>query len=71
MDTIRKNRTLKKLRLMFNPSRRSRRIKSPVDGCEGLDGYGKPSVVHATIVIFLEFFAWGLLTSPTIQVGTD
>ena len=31
-------------------------------------GYGKPSVMHATVVIFLEFFAWGLLTSPTIEV---
>lgn len=35
---------------------------------DALQGYGKPSVLHATIVIFLEFFAWGLLTSPTIQV---
>ena len=33
-------------------------------------GYEKPSVMHATVVIFLEFFAWGLLTSPTIQVGS-
>ena len=23
--------------------------------------------MHATTVIFLEFFAWGLLTSPTIE----
>ena len=37
MDTIRKNRTLKKLRLMFSSSRRSRRVVSPVDGCETLD----------------------------------
>ena len=34
-----------------------------------MQGYGKPSVIHATVVIFLEFFAWGLLTSPTIQVN--
>lgn len=32
-----------------------------------MQGYGKPSVFHATVVIFLEFFAWGLLTSPTIE----
>uniref|UniRef100_A0A8C1CHN6 Major facilitator superfamily domain containing 14A 1 n=2 Tax=Cyprinus carpio TaxID=7962 RepID=A0A8C1CHN6_CYPCA len=29
-------------------------------------GYGSPSVYHAVIVIFLEFFAWGLLTAPTL-----
>ncbi|OWF45741.1 hippocampus abundant transcript 1 protein-like [Mizuhopecten yessoensis] len=28
----------------------------------------QPSVYHALIVIFLEFFAWGLLTSPMIMV---
>lgn len=28
----------------------------------------KPSVYHATVVIFLEFFAWGLLTGPTLHV---
>ncbi|XP_066910156.1 hippocampus abundant transcript 1 protein-like [Clytia hemisphaerica] len=28
----------------------------------------RPSVYHATVVIFLEFFAWGLLTSPSITV---
>ncbi|KAF6030365.1 HIAT1 [Bugula neritina] len=27
----------------------------------------KPSVYHALVVIFLEFFAWGLLTTPTIS----
>uniref|UniRef100_A0A8C8LY51 Major facilitator superfamily (MFS) profile domain-containing protein n=1 Tax=Oncorhynchus tshawytscha TaxID=74940 RepID=A0A8C8LY51_ONCTS len=27
-----------------------------------------PSVYHAVIVIFLEFFAWGLLTAPTLVV---
>ncbi|CAH3155721.1 unnamed protein product, partial [Porites evermanni] len=31
-------------------------------------GFGKPNVYHATIVIFLEFFAWGLLTSPMLTV---
>lgn len=34
-----------------------------------MQGYGKASVSHATVVIFLEFFSWGLLTSPTIQVS--
>uniref|UniRef100_A0A8C1S9U7 Hippocampus abundant transcript 1 protein-like n=1 Tax=Cyprinus carpio TaxID=7962 RepID=A0A8C1S9U7_CYPCA len=29
-------------------------------------GFGSPSVYHAVIVIFLEFFAWGLLTAPTL-----
>lgn len=28
----------------------------------------KPSVYHAVVVIFLEFFAWGLLTTPTLAV---
>ncbi|KAG9350842.1 hypothetical protein JZ751_024731 [Albula glossodonta] len=31
-------------------------------------GFGSPSVYHAVIVIFLEFFAWGLLTTPTLVV---
>uniref|UniRef100_A0A8C4PZF3 Hippocampus abundant transcript 1 protein n=1 Tax=Eptatretus burgeri TaxID=7764 RepID=A0A8C4PZF3_EPTBU len=31
-------------------------------------GIGQPSVYHAVIVIFLEFFAWGLLTAPTLTV---
>ncbi|XP_068096084.1 hippocampus abundant transcript 1 protein [Hyperolius riggenbachi] len=31
-------------------------------------GFGSPSVYHAVIVIFLEFFAWGLLTAPTLVV---
>ncbi|XP_014287608.3 hippocampus abundant transcript 1 protein isoform X1 [Halyomorpha halys] len=29
-------------------------------------GVGEPSVYHALVVIFLEFFAWGLLTMPVI-----
>ncbi|KAG2463461.1 MF14A protein, partial [Polypterus senegalus] len=36
-------------------------------------GIGEPSVYHAVVVIFLEFFAWGLLTTPMLtkqpQVG--
>ncbi|XP_028857031.1 MFSD14 family MFS transporter [Denticeps clupeoides] len=31
-------------------------------------GPGSPSVYHAVVVIFLEFFAWGLLTAPTLVV---
>ena len=31
-------------------------------------GVGKASIYHALVVIFLEFFAWGLLTSPMITV---
>lgn len=36
-------------------------------GC-GQEGFGRPSVYHAAIVIFLEFFAWGLLTTPMLTV---
>ncbi|KPP66335.1 hippocampus abundant transcript 1 protein-like [Scleropages formosus] len=32
-------------------------------------GIGSPSVYHALIIIFLEFFAWGLLTAPTLVVS--
>lgn len=32
-------------------------------------GIGKPSVSHAVVVIFLEFFAWGLLTTPMLTVS--
>ncbi|XP_071436786.1 hippocampus abundant transcript-like protein 1 isoform X1 [Pithys albifrons albifrons] len=31
-------------------------------------GVGRPSVYHAVVVIFLEFFAWGLLTTPMLTV---
>ena len=34
-----------------------------------VDVMDRPSVYHATVVIFLEFFAWGLLTSPSIAVS--
>ncbi|XP_061519673.1 hippocampus abundant transcript 1 protein isoform X3 [Anopheles gambiae] len=42
------------LRLIFNHCKSS--------------GIGEPSVYHALVVIFLEFFAWGLLTMPVINV---
>ncbi|KAH8288046.1 hypothetical protein KR018_005372 [Drosophila ironensis] len=35
--------------------------------CRKSSGIGEPSVHHALIVIFLEFFAWGLLTMPIIS----
>ncbi|XP_068781507.1 hippocampus abundant transcript-like protein 1 isoform X2 [Struthio camelus] len=34
----------------------------------GAQGIGPPSVYHAVVVIFLEFFAWGLLTTPMLTV---
>lgn len=38
------------------------------DGIMTMSGIGEPSVFHALVVIFLEFFAWGLLTMPIISV---
>ncbi|GLG97435.1 Hippocampus abundant transcript 1 protein [Gryllus bimaculatus] len=38
------------------------------DGVMTTSGIGEPSVYHALVVIFLEFFAWGLLTMPIISV---
>ncbi|XP_077088411.1 MFSD14 family MFS transporter isoform X2 [Siphateles boraxobius] len=35
---------------------------------DGVTGFGEPSVYHAVVVIFLEFFAWGLLTTPMLTV---
>ncbi|KAG9355032.1 hypothetical protein JZ751_001745 [Albula glossodonta] len=35
---------------------------------DGNPGVGKASVAHAVVVIFLEFFAWGLLTTPMLTV---
>ena len=34
-------------------------------------GFGKPNVYHATIVIFLEFFSFVLLTSPMLTVSPN
>ncbi|CAK9302397.1 unnamed protein product [Gordionus sp. m RMFG-2023] len=33
--------------------------------------FGEPSIYHALIIIFLEFFSWGLLTSPMINALND
>ncbi|XP_050433214.1 hippocampus abundant transcript 1 protein isoform X2 [Adelges cooleyi] len=30
-------------------------------------GIGKPSIYHALIITFLEYFSWGLLTLPTVS----
>ncbi|XP_046743153.1 hippocampus abundant transcript 1 protein isoform X2 [Diprion similis] len=38
------------------------------DGVITSSGVGEASVYHALVVIFLEFFAWGLLTMPIIAV---
>ncbi|KAL4617565.1 hippocampus abundant transcript 1 protein-like [Arapaima gigas] len=35
---------------------------------DGSSGVGSASVTHAVVVIFLEFFAWGLLTTPMLTV---
>ena len=28
----------------------------------------RPRVIHAVIIIFLEYFAWGLISVPSIEV---
>ncbi|KAK7501052.1 hypothetical protein BaRGS_00007537, partial [Batillaria attramentaria] len=38
----------------------------PVSKGQTTSGIGQASTYHALVVIFLEFFAWGLLTSPII-----
>ena len=38
------------------------------EGVVTSSGVGEASIFHALVVIFLEFFAWGLLTSPMISV---
>lgn len=42
--------------------------KKIAEGVMTNPGMGEASVYHALVVIFLEFFAWGLLTSPMITV---
>ena len=42
--------------------------KKIAEGVMTNPGLGDASVYHALVVIFLEFFAWGLLTSPMITV---
>ncbi|XP_024851360.1 hippocampus abundant transcript-like protein 1 isoform X4 [Bos taurus] len=43
-----------------------KRAGSRAAGGNSLQGFGRPSVYHAAIVIFLEFFAWGLLTTSML-----
>jgi len=42
--------------------------KKKMEGVVTKSGLGEASIYHALVVIFLEFFAWGLLTSPMITV---
>ena len=42
--------------------------KKKMEGVVTSSGLGEASIYHALVVIFLEFFAWGLLTSPMITV---
>lgn len=63
---IRKSRSLASaLCVGRRPSRESSRRGCP------RGGVGEPSVYHALVVIFLEYFAWGLLTVPVINVLAD
>merc|ERR1719481_2479609 len=39
-----------------------------MEGVVTSSGLGEASIYHSLVVIFLEFFAWGLLTSPMITV---
>ncbi|XP_063644582.1 hippocampus abundant transcript-like protein 1 isoform X4 [Pan troglodytes] len=45
-----------------------KRAGAQAAGSTWLQGFGRPSVYHAATVIFLEFFAWGLLTTPMLTV---
>ncbi|KAM6033609.1 hippocampus abundant transcript-like protein 1 isoform 4-T4 [Chlamydotis macqueenii] len=45
-----------------------KRVGLKAGGCGAQQGIGRPSVYHAVVVIFLEFFAWGLLTTPMLTV---
>ncbi|XP_023378337.1 hippocampus abundant transcript-like protein 1 isoform X3 [Pteropus vampyrus] len=45
-----------------------KRAGSQAAGGSSLQGFSRPSVYHAAVVIFLEFFAWGLLTTPMLTV---
>ena len=44
------------------------KTKKMAEGVVTSSGVGEASIYHALVVIFLEFFAWGLLTSPMITV---
>ncbi|XP_074934552.1 hippocampus abundant transcript-like protein 1 isoform X4 [Phalacrocorax aristotelis] len=46
-----------------------KRVGLKAGGGGAQHGIGRPSVYHAVVVIFLEFFAWGLLTTPMLTVS--
>lgn len=54
--------------LSSSHNRRPKKTKEPINRHDCLT---KPSVYHAVVVIFLEFFAWGLLTNLNIEVIAD
>ncbi|XP_063698893.1 hippocampus abundant transcript 1 protein isoform X2 [Culicoides brevitarsis] len=56
---------IKKSNMVVKTRKSMVRVK---DGMVISSGIGEPSVYHALVVIFLEFFAWGLLTMPVINV---
>jgi MFS family permease len=70
---IRKAKTVRKMKALFTGAskRTMRRSLTESRKEESFEGMGKPSVSHATVVIFLEFFAWGLMTTPTINALKD
>ena len=49
----------------------ARTLKNSTSWCTPRRTPSKPQVYHAAIIIFLEFFAWGLLAIPTLSVLTD
>ncbi len=51
---------------MVNMIFRVPQTKKVAEGVVTSSGVGEASIYHALVVIFLEFFAWGLLTSPMI-----
>ncbi len=59
----------KKMVNMIFRTPKGKKMAPTVDGVMMTSsGLGEPSIYHALVVIFLEFFAWGLLTSPMITV---
>merc|ERR1719412_725691 len=50
--------------LIMKPISKAKKMEGVVTST----GMGEASIYHALVVIFLEFFAWGLLTSPMITV---
>jgi len=55
----------RKLHKMVN---KSNKVKRTSEDIQVPDVKGSPSIYHAVIIIFLEFFAWGLLTTPMMNV---